>query len=380
MNLKSIVITNLIGVTIILILFVNGYRMLRNKQYEMKIFHIMLWIILSSCLAEMSSYIVDGRSFPGAIPLNLFLNSYLYIANVSYTAIWIKFVDYKLNEEVKRLKKNYRWLNILVMICTAAVIGNVFGHYLFYIDEFNIYHRTPASYIFFILPISGQLFAISMVNRAKRASQGLEFFPIWSFLCPFLIGVVVQAAVYGISIAWCGAAIGLCSLYMSLQNKLIYDDALTGLYNRYYLRTILSTNEWNSSEQRSGIMLDVDFFKEINDTWGHSTGDEALCDVANILKASIPENAIAIRYAGDEFIILLMTNNEQEIKKVLSDIQDSIKEFNERNERPYKLSVSMGTSVYQTEKTAEDLFLENMDKHMYEEKERKHHEYMLKNV
>jgi diguanylate cyclase (GGDEF)-like protein len=127
-------------------------------------------------------------------------------------------------------------------------------------------------------------------------------------------------------------------------------------------------------------MLDVDFFKEINDTWGHSTGDEALCDVANILKASIPENAIAIRYAGDEFIILLMTNNEQEIKKVLSDIQDSIKEFNERNERPYKLSVSMGTSVYQTEKTAEDLFLENMDKHMYEEKERKHHEYMLKNV
>lgn len=380
MNLRSIVATNLIGVTLILILFVNGHRMFRNKQYEMKIFYVMLWVILSSCLVEMFSYIIDGRLFPGAVPLNMFLNSYLYIANVSYTVIWIKFVDYKLHGDETRLTKNYRWLNILFLISVLAVIGNVFGNYLFFLDAANVYHRTTASYIFFILPISGQLYAIWMVNRARRESQGLEFFPIWSFLCPFLIGVVLQAAVYGISVAWCGAAIGLCSLYMSLQNKLIYDDALTGLYNRYYLKTILSTDEWKSSEQRSGIMIDVDFFKQINDTFGHSKGDEALIDLAGILENSIPDNAIAIRYAGDEFIVLLMTKETAEINEVISDIQSALSAFNERHEKPYQLSVTMGAAVYKSETTAEDLFLEHMDQHMYEEKERKHRQLRPESV
>ena len=375
MNLLSIVITNMIGVLLILVLFLNGYRMLRNRKYEMRLFSIMLWLILSSCLAEMSSFLIDGKLFAGACEINFLLNTYLYLSNACYTVTWIKFVDYKLNGDYLHLNRKYNWLHVLLGITLVLVAANMYGHFLFYVDSANVYHRTPLSYLFLILPVLGQVYAVWLVHHFQKEAQGLKFFPIWSFLFPFSIGVIVQAAVYGISIAWCGAAIGMCSLYMSLQNQLIYDDTLTGLYNRYYLSEMLASKSWKSSEKHAGIMMDVDYFKEINDTWGHSRGDEALKDLAEILRKSIPANAIPIRYAGDEFIILLMTNDPAEIAHVSADIDTALQAFNASKVRPYQLSVSMGTAVYRAEAGAEDRFLEAMDRCMYETKEQRHRQH-----
>ncbi|MGA1863937.1 MAG: diguanylate cyclase [bacterium] len=91
-------------------------------------------------------------------------------------------------------------------------------------------------------------------------------------------------------------------------SRLIFEDEATGIYNRRYLHHYLQYKIPNNSQEDrslSLIMLDVDHFKEINDTYGHQIGDEALIWVARVLKKVAGEDCIPIRYAGDEFMILL---------------------------------------------------------------------------
>ncbi len=103
-------------------------------------------------------------------------------------------------------------------------------------------------------------------------------------------------------------------LLSSLQNlgkdasRLIYEDELTGVYNRRYLLHYFEHKiTWEGEERQpvSLLMMDLDHFKQINDAHGHLTGDQALIHIARLLKEVAGDQGLAIRYAGDEFMILL---------------------------------------------------------------------------
>ncbi|MBQ7424788.1 MAG: GGDEF domain-containing protein, partial [Lachnospiraceae bacterium] len=129
---------------------------------------------------------------------------------------------------------------------------------------------------------------------------------------------------------------------MSLQNEFSYIDKLTGLYNRAYLDYQLDSSLKDKGSMIGGIMIDVDYFKKINDTYGHSVGDEALIDVARVITFGKPDKAIATRFAGDEFIILIKDTREKEVQHVLKNLHDEVDLFNRTENRQYKLSLSMG--------------------------------------
>ena len=92
-------------------------------------------------------------------------------------------------------------------------------------------------------------------------------------------------------------------------NIISHIDALTGLYNRRYFDDILS-REWDtalrSNSEIALIMIDIDYFKKYNDTYGHIQGDKCLTRVANVIKsyAKRPRDIVA-RYGGEEFMIIL---------------------------------------------------------------------------
>lgn len=82
-------------------------------------------------------------------------------------------------------------------------------------------------------------------------------------------------------------------------------DPLSGLYNRRYMDETFHLLAQNPSRVYSLMMVDVDHFKTINDTYGHSCGDVIIQKVADILSASIRKNDVACRYGGDEFLLIL---------------------------------------------------------------------------
>ena len=90
-------------------------------------------------------------------------------------------------------------------------------------------------------------------------------------------------------------------------SRLIFEDELTGIFNRRFLLNYFQYKiSWDALKDHpvSLIMMDLDFFKKINDTYGHPTGDQALVYVATLLKEAAGEGALPVRYAGDEFMIL----------------------------------------------------------------------------
>ena len=97
-------------------------------------------------------------------------------------------------------------------------------------------------------------------------------------------------------------------------SRLIFEDDLTGIHNRRFLMSYLEHKvEWESLKTRpvSLLMMDLDYFKQINDTHGHDAGDEALIWVANLFKEASGNQGMPIRYAGDEFMILIIDANKK---------------------------------------------------------------------
>ena len=153
---------------------------------------------------------------------------------------------------------------------------------------------------------------IYLYLRGKIRGGILKFFPVWQFIIPLAIGLTTTWLFYGVSMTFSCFAVSIAGILFSLQNEAMYLDGLTGLYNRYYLDHIkdeISAYRGRKKKNTNitAMMLDMNDFKSINDKYGHATGDDALINMAEILRGSIGEMGSVIRYAGDEFIVLLNT-------------------------------------------------------------------------
>ncbi|MFA7610435.1 MAG: GGDEF domain-containing protein [Sulfurimonas sp.] len=111
---------------------------------------------------------------------------------------------------------------------------------------------------------------------------------------------------------------------MQILNKMARVDQLTGMFNRKYLDEFAETaipQALRSNIPYGVLMIDIDFFKMINDTYGHDVGDEAIRVVSRVIKESIRSSDIAVRFGGEEFIVLLHNCDKAYIKEVAEKIR-----------------------------------------------------------
>ncbi len=137
-----------------------------------------------------------------------------------------------------------------------------------------------------------------------------------------------------------------------LQNELVRQanhDPLTGVYNRRYFNQVIEQELSRSKRHERTIgflMIDVNRFKEINDHFGHQTGDEILKDVANLLKDAVRGSDLVVRYGGDEFLIVLM-EAAGECEMVKDRIVAAAAKRNETNELiPFPVTLSIGSAKW----------------------------------
>jgi diguanylate cyclase (GGDEF)-like protein len=134
-------------------------------------------------------------------------------------------------------------------------------------------------------------------------------------------------------------------------SRLIFEDELTGIYNRRFLLNYFEYKiPWDSLEAHpvSLIMLDIDYFKQINDTHGHEAGDQALIWVATLLREVSGDIGLPIRYAGDEFIILLPKVEKQAALQIAERLLELVHEKPvqlEGKEDDFPLTLSVGVAT-----------------------------------
>lgn len=370
MNMQAIVITNLIGCAMLIILLISSYLVRQRKTLSDKLFTSMIVMTGFACMVETLTFFCDGKSFFGAGAIIMLGNTYLYSTNMCVSALWCIYTVLKLYQNTERIKKYYRIICIPAVIMIIIIIINLKGRFLFTIDENNSYKRRPLIYALYGVTAFYLVFTVFLRYRYKIRCGRVKFFPIWMLLAPPIIGTLIQIFNYGVSLAWTSVALGLVGIHMALQNEHSYIDPLTRLYNRNYLDYALAVISGKST-CTAGLLIDLDYFKSINDKYGHSVGDEALIDAALIIQSSVPEKADAIRFAGDEFIVIIHNSSEEEINETAENIKRAVKDFNENGQKIYKLSFSIGSSIF-TSGSSVDEFFSRMDENMYSEKREKH--------
>lgn len=152
-------------------------------------------------------------------------------------------------------------------------------------------------------------------------------------------------------------------------------DELTGLYNYRYFYEQLGQMVNLSKRHRldlACILIDIDFFKKTNDTYGHLFGDEILRQISDVLLGSMRQTDIVARYGGEEFALLLPHTDVSGARVIADKVQKQIRETRFGNARQnVRITVSMGIgSFLEDGALREDDFLKNADKALYASKSR----------
>lgn len=363
-TITTVYIGNGLGLLLMLVLFIsNRGRLARNR--ETKIILGLLLIAAISCVADPVVYTVDGK--PGIVNTVLIYlgNSWLYLANMFTGIFWVEFIADHLNIQLSR---RHQWtLNTLSLFGCICLIINLFYPIVFSAPG-NIYKRSTLFWMYLLIAFIHMVDSVFIYMQAKRAGGLLLLFPIGIFIIPVMAGAIIQSMFYGVSVVWACVGIGLAGVLTALKNEIIFRDRLTGLFNRAYLDQLLDDTTKGKTQYVTGIMIDLNGFKSINDRFGHATGDEALIIASDIFRMTVGALGSVIRYAGDEFVVLLNTVDEIQVELTINNLRAAFEAFNQSGEKPYRLSAAMGYAAFDLKNQSMNDFMNNIDQKMYEDK------------
>jgi len=150
-------------------------------------------------------------------------------------------------------------------------------------------------------------------------------------------------------------------------------DELTGLYNRRYFDRHLSLMLDKAREQERDMalmLIDMDFFKSVNDTHGHDTGDAVLREFADRLRRNIRGVDLACRFGGEEFVVLMPDTDWRQAQGVAERVRQAVaeKDFATSNSRPLALTVSVGLALNESDLDTPEVMLKRADVALYRAK------------
>lgn len=366
-NIPEILVANGTGAFLVLFLLLYRIRIAQTNLFDEKAYNFMLIVTFIATINETLSFIIDAH--PGFI-----FHILQYISNTISSAssgiigyCWCLFVEYHIHRNFERIKKKSRILAIPLIIATILIIINLLGTgIIFDISKENVYTRGPMNFILYIFVFVYYIESIYTVHKAKYDSILVEFFPIYYFIIPCMIGTMIQGFFFGVSTIWLCVAIAFIIVYIEIQISISFIDDLSGLYNRKYMNHYLNKLQNDKPKHVYGFLMDINDFKAINDTYGHLKGDYALIQFGKILQHSIDKDSVAIRMGGDEFVIFVKLKSDEEALALKKQIKYNVRQFNLKSKEPFRLSFSIGIAKYNGKNI--DAFLSAMDDSMYEAK------------
>jgi diguanylate cyclase (GGDEF)-like protein len=311
----------------------------QNDDYEKKLIRlnverslIMTWLILLIEIVILSlTFIPSIRTAYGSY---LFTYRFLYIATICYTSFYLilNYLKQQYLKENTRLTRSFLVFSSLIFLTYSAAITLV--------DQ----SRQIESFVYLFICM-----AIAIIFISKPIDALFFFFISWLF---YVIGnivlgiegtqlfsnllntttVVITAFVISVTLHNNHARSYLKNVIIKEQKleleRIVLRDPMTGLYNRRGLNEVLHRiyqKAQTNNENMGVFMLDIDYFKGLNDTYGHDKGDEVLTKIADeLLKIAAANNGAACRYGGDEMCLVIAPITNEEGLQLKNDIYQSI--------------------------------------------------------
>ncbi|MBP5695079.1 MAG: diguanylate cyclase [Treponema sp.] len=332
---------------------------------------------------EASCSLVNGRAENSFYFSNIILNAIRLVlaAYASYT--WLLYTLHFLRPKQSLPKRIRHLMLIPFVIVSIFVLVSIFTRWIFYVDKYtNLYTRGKFCFIHMIATYgylgSASCFALFKTIKCRRSNKMCCTYILVFVMVPIVSGIITTINPY-FNIVWIFILISLFVLFTQVQFSQIVRDGLTGVNNRNSFDNYIYSISDGKAFSSCLFMIDINFFKDINDTYGHPEGDQALEQTAKILSQIFKEeNCMIARYGGDEFAELILSSDPMQKVSVNAEalrlaLYKAFAEYNSSSGKPYELTISAGYSFMmgRDEAAAQEL-IRSSDTDLYREKQRIH--------
>lgn len=349
-------------------------KRLTSKTFTELVISAMVYVFLDMVCGLQQNYVIH---LP--VMVSTILNTLFFISSYSLTHLSFAFSECELGRNWVSDPKKRMFSLIPAGLLTIMTLCTLKWHFFFYIDAEGIYQRGPLYLV--VLPfvyIYMIMIAIRMITMFPKKKYyafrgklemvgGVVIFP--------LIAGILQVFLPGISVVCFGLTLGVIQAFTAFLTNRITMDELTQINNRtkliQYLENYMESHTQVEETDLHFLMIDLDDFKNINDTYGHLEGDNALVRTANVLKKTMAGHAgILARYGGDEFCIAgEMT--EEDAEDLITNLHANLELANIAAACPYNIGMSVGCGRFTKEvETIPDL-VKKADEDLYRRKKEK---------
>ena len=351
--------------------FTTTTRTERQVHFDRTLIAFILYFASDACWAGVIGGVIPRNSLTLALP-NL-ANCFL-LSLISYQ--WLRFVAAYENMPQRNLRWVKQGMRLPVEFVSAFMsLTWIISPSLWVSSDGKL--KTAYYVMLILLPViyltSAFFFSMFKAAKQKNTSIRRRYVRIGAFPMFIILFGVLQTFMLDAPLFCLSCTILMLYFFLEEAKDQISIDQLTGLNNRGQLQ------RYENQETAKGegiqlfvIMIDADDFKTINDTYGHAEGDRALILIAETMKASVssvPSFVFLARYGGDEFVIVVHTDDEAVVKNLIDMIRQGLRERHEKYALPYPLSISSGYAAMNYGDTFRSCMVK-ADERLYQEKKR----------
>ncbi|PAB58230.1 bifunctional diguanylate cyclase/phosphohydrolase [Anaeromicrobium sediminis] len=265
--------------------------------------------------------------------------------------------------------KLFHIIETLFLVIFFTTLINITGGYL------SLYKPV---FIFLIIVSSiqhGKKFGLNVASICSIIILGMDLIQAgYSGINSYFESDLILSGIFILTAWLLGHYIELENEYRDNIMELAVKDELTDLYNHRYFQEYLHKEIKKAEEEKnvvSLLLLDIDYFKNYNDCYGHTEGDKVLTEIGHILKKEVGDNGMVARYGGEEFTVVLPGKTLNEAVAIGENLRFAVEKnhFDGEEALPYeKLTISVGVSSYPEKSIGKDELINSADDALYRAK------------
>ena len=341
-----------IGSCIIIILIAVDYLQKYNTDvFQRKLLLIMLGSVFISAISDYIGSSVGGRTEIHRNNELYYVWSIYFIARNCCYYYGAVFIDYFAHENIVRTKRFIKIVTIFLALYTLSIIPNFQFGYYFYISKDNTYIRGILFFIQIIVSYFPIIIILIDIILAYKYIKHNQILMITIFVLITSVGAAVDIFLGTTKLIWPCVTASILYVYFFMLRYDLKVDSLTGMGNRndfykYINKFYLDSRSFKhkNKNEYAFIKININKLGEINDIHGHLEGDNAVRDIATIIKTYFRHTDFAVRYGGDEFILITTAKND--VQRIIERINNAVDNQNKKNIRPYKLYISYSYDIY----------------------------------
>ncbi len=298
----------------------------KRKRMDDKIF-IGMWGVLFACiLCDIIAIILFMTGTTLVREVTFVSTNLVMILNLVFIYLWTLFIDYRLYKSRNRIKRLRIFTLIPLFFVLVLLVINFFTSIVFIVTPEGELKMRPLWGLYILVQVIYIVGTSSFLVKYKRKGGGLHFFPVKSFIIPFMAGAIGEIIIPGMSLPTAGATIGYLLIFFGMLRENTYEDPVTGFYNSFFLERISEEASTGSFDFTSGILFSSD------DTGGYLAKNGIIAtnnlmrETAMTLRDELPEGCETMYLGGSRFLIISKVAKEQEeaIKVLINIVTQSL--------------------------------------------------------